>query len=328
MKLIFTVGLFLTLAGIVCGQPLYSPFAPKQEPVKFDVPKVEDEPVSKPVLPEPKKEAPKTYGELRALAVQGNDWMAVVVGNAKAPEGYTLIHRTASWEGDATPRVILCYGAKGELWRHSEVVQRRERRLLPFPFLRGLRQRIAEGRHRAASSWPTELKILDDLEIYDTARMTQKSGNRTGAGANFIVQRAAVGEKWLSPGGLEGVRGWRNVLLRSPENRARYWLGPARPQEWLSEIIHQRHYADGALFADVLIGKDDQIFEVRTAEKREGQWRRRVAYRNEEFFPVGYRPVALSKCAECHDQAGTGGYGVAMIPGGDGILSEPIPALE
>ena len=310
--------------------------APPQAPCPPQAPEEESVASFKPPALLPATE-PKQYDELRAEAIQSGSWLVVVVGNMPAPAGYKLVYRAPTFQGDPTPRVIYAYGARNELWRHRTEVAGRERRLLPFPFF-GKRARArahAEGKPEAASSWPTELEFLADLEVYDTARMTQKSGNRSGLGANYIVPRAAVGEKWLVPGGLQGLTGWRNVLLRSPQNRVQHWFNHADPGEagwprgvWGSEIIHQRRYEDGALFADVLIGQDDEIFEVRTAEKKNGEWQRRVVYRNEDAAPAGYRAVSMRQCRECHEQAGTGGYGVALIPGGDTILSDPIPALE
>jgi hypothetical protein len=178
--------------------------------------------------------------------------------------------------------------------------------------------------------------IIDGLERYRTARLTQVSGNRSGRAGNWAVNRSSVGEKWVVPGGLEGVRGWTNQLYRNPRNRVRNWFDRADPNDtyrttdgeiWGSEFIYQRSYDDGAKFADVL-RTPNGIFEVRVAEKKDGKWERSVPYRDLSVAPEGYTRVSLQACASCHNQAGDGVYGGPRIPGGDSIISAVLSGVE
>lgn len=226
---------------------------------------------------------------------------------------------------------------------HVKGLQREGVRQTPRPF-RKLGQLLfgssepvsADADETAIGRLPAEVAFLADMEEYQAAKLVQVSGNRTGRGVNWSVPRSTAGLdlKWSAPGGLAGVDGWYNVLLRSPGNRSRTWLDHKHDETdpvplYISPIVYQRSYDDGAKFADILVNAStDRVFEVRTAEKKDGAWHRVAAWRDRSAYPAGYRSVAANECATCHDQAGGGGYGSARIPGGDGILSEPLSALE
>lgn len=181
--------------------------------------------------------------------------------------------------------------------------------------------------------------ILDNMVRYRTTRVAQVSGNRSGGGANSTVSRLSIPSKWQQPGGLEGLTGWSNRLYRKADNPVRNWLGHVDANDrwadgrvisnWggLSEITYQRQYGEGAKFADVL-STSTGVFEVRLAEKINGEWRRSIPYRDQKAEPTGYKRVNLQQCAECHNQAGDGQYGTARIIGGDGVLSDPFQGLE
>jgi hypothetical protein len=181
--------------------------------------------------------------------------------------------------------------------------------------------------------------ILSGMSRYRTTTVAQVSGNRSGGGANSAISRLSIPSKWQQPGGLEGLTGWSNKLYKRVGNPVQNWLGHADPNDrwadgrvisnWggLSEVTYQRQYGEGAKFADVL-STPSGVFEVRVAEKTSGEWRRSIPYRNAKAEPTGYKRVSLQQCAECHDQAGDGGYGTARIIGGDGVLSEPLAMME
>ena len=174
--------------------------------------------------------------------------------------------------------------------------------------------------------------LLTGMQNYTPTKVAQVSGNRSGGGANWVVSRLSIPSKWQQPGGLEGLTGWSNKLYRKSNNPVRNWMGHVNDWEhyggtWGSEITYQRSYGEGAKFADVL-STPTGVFEVRVAEKIGGEWRRSIPYRDKTAEPANYVRVSLTKCAECHDQAGDGGYGTARIIGGDGVLSDPFPALE
>lgn len=188
--------------------------------------------------------------------------------------------------------------------------------------------------------------LLDGMERYQSARLTQVSGNRSGGGSNSAVGRLSVPRKWSVPGGLDGLTGWSNRLYRLPRNPVRNWLGHVDANDrwadgrvignWggLSEITYQREYGEKAKFADVLL-TNRGVFEVRLAERIGGEWQRSVPYRDRAAEPAGYQRVSLQQCASCHDGGmsnpdapGSGGYGSARIPGGGGVYSEAMSGVE
>lgn len=84
-----------------------------------------------------------------------------------------------------------------------------------------------------------------------------------------------------------------------------------------------RVYPDGARFDDVLSNAEGVVFEHRVREKADGKWKSRIEYKDIEARPKGYEGLTVS-CASCHNQAGTGEYGVGLVPGGDTVLSVPM----
>ena len=92
--------------------------------------------------------------------------------------------------------------------------------------------------------------------------------------------------------------------------------------------IEHKVRPDGTVFVDVLSNADGRVFEQRVREKDGGEWKSYVHYRDRSAYPKGYAGLKGQTCIECHQQAGTGGYGVGLVPGGDGVISDKIPALE
>ena len=283
---------------------------------------------------QPRKEL--TYPELRSLAIAGNDWMAVAVNGAKAPDGYVLIYRTPSWEGDSTPRVILCYGAKGELWRHSEVAGRAVQPAAP-PFAGPLAALIADVSRKPAGQ--QGYVVPNGLYIMPRARFTQRISKllnrQTGRFEDQIVPvpRTETESRWQVSGGMEGLTGWKS-------DRYAHW--PAMPRVWVGNIavlnshgIYQqnrgwkREYPIGTFFLDVL-STDRGIFEVRRREKTAERWESTVEYRDHEARPEGYHGLKQA-CASCHNTTtgpGTGGYAAGLVSGSDTIFSHGFDQLE
>lgn len=166
--------------------------------------------------------------------------------------------------------------------------------------------------------------------------------------------------RWHQPGGLEGVDRslWEAKKYRTlPENRpVRRWVDfievqnsipvtravydPLRRQyvsvqvtdEKGEPVFHKqktrgllRAYPDGTQFDEVLVNKQTgKVFEHRKRVKDGGKWEGEVVHRDPAEFPKGYTGLKVS-CASCHDEAGTGKYADGLVPGGDGVFSDPLP---
>lgn len=196
----------------------------------------------------------------------------------------------------------------------------------PIPF-EGLPAPRTVDDSRPRGSLPPHLPFLADLEPYTSARYTQQTFRRW-SGVITSASRSTLERKWLFPGGLADVEGWTSELRKSRNATARIFLKRQDPDDGNSAVTWDRAYPDGSVFADVLRNSSGDVFEVRVAERRDGQWDRFVAYRNISARPHGYRPLASRQCASCHDQAGVSEYSQGAVPGGGGVLSEPIEPVE
>ncbi len=178
--------------------------------------------------------------------------------------------------------------------------------------------------------WPKGLEKVSGLKRYAPARMTQEIAVTNDRDRITPVPIEGLEDKYHQSGGMLGVKGWRSDL---------YKLVPGgNPKSWIGDIAvfngsnnqnnrgYIRSYPDGTVFFDVL-SKDGQVFEARKAEKKNGSFRRSVVFRDEKHYPEGYAGLKMT-CASCHDEAGSGGYAVGLAPGGDTVLSDPIPQLE
>lgn len=150
------------------------------------------------------------------------------------------------------------------------------------------------------------------------------------------VDRNKQEERWVVPGGMDGIDGWRSDLYKRLKSPTKITFGsipvrnnipPPAGFGWQWEKGWTRLYDDDTLFVDVLSHKD-KVFEVRFAEKKDGVWDRRVAFRDINNRPPGYDGLKGKTCASCHEQSGLGGYAVGLVPGGDGVISDPIPVVE
>lgn len=233
------------------------------------------------------------------------------------------------------PGIIVAVPEKGQLWIDrirppGTRFDLEEVKASPVPFERKTARpddhqesAVADGEEDAAGL----VAILADMETYTPARKTQISFRRQ-IGFIEAFPRSRLKREWRVPGGLEHVQGWSSRLYRMPNRRARVYLARQDPSDSVSTVTWQRSYPDGAAFADVLRNAHGKIFEVRIAEKTNGQWDRYVAYKSRRERPAGYVAMASRQCASCHDKAGLTEYGEAANPGGDTVLSEPIDEVE
>lgn len=172
------------------------------------------------------------------------------------------------------------------------------------------------------------LGFLADLEPYQTARYTQEIAVTNNRDRITPIHRRNLETRWQVPGGLDGLTGWTSQLYRRAD--AKNFIGDI-PVWNGSNYQHnrgwRRQYDNGTVFADVL-STDAGVFEVRVAEKQDGQWQRYVAYSDVSKAPIGYRRLSSADCRKCHAEAGTGNYAAPLVPGGDTVFSDPYPSLE
>lgn len=234
---------------------------------------------------------------------------------------------------DGTKRVDLPATASDSEIRQAAGLERP----LARPFSRPGERRIADDDGKAAGPWPKTIAKIDGMELYTPARFTQAIAQTKFVGArDFVptqtpVHRSNLKMEWQVPGGMEGVDGWRSDLYKHiPKGWQREWTARLPVLNSFGNFQYElgwtRAYPDGTVFVDVL-SNEGKVFEARIAEKQEGKWERYVAYRDADAYPSGYSGLTKT-CTSCHQQAGSGGYGVGLVPGADTIISDPFPALE
>lgn len=215
--------------------------------------------------------------------------------------------------------------------------RRRQLGELPRPAATADDERIAAGLR--------PMKFLERMTRYRPANNTQSifqlvHGNNVTTREIRATGReqvkGATPDRWTVPGGMIGVHGWRSDLYKELPTPplTRQALLPVVNS--FGNIQHElgwtRTYADGSVFADVLSNDNGKVFEVRVAEKRDGQWDRYVAYSDAMARPAGYVSLRTKDCRGCHEDAkeppGSGPYGEGLIPGADTIVSDPFDDLE
>ncbi len=164
------------------------------------------------------------------------------------------------------------------------------------------------------------------LVPYESTRVTQESGNRSGGGASYIRSRfdPRIPSKWHQPGGLEGVTGWTSKLYIYEEG-VQDWYGRDYNND---ALIHRRRYGPGSVTVDIL-STDKGIFSARAREKTGEDIDDWVSYefvRNVKSEPKGYvRPKSCMECHQAGDGPGFGGYGGPIVPGDDTVFSRALP---
>ena len=126
---------------------------------------------------------------------------------------------------------------------------------------------------------------------------------------------------------MHGIKGAVSEKFRTLPAEPKNWVGVIQVKNSFGYMQPnrgmKREYPDGSRFDDVL-SYQGVVFEHRMREKKEGKWKSRVAYSNEKARPPGYTGLTAT-CASCHSEAGTGKYGVGLVPGGDTVISDPLP---
>jgi len=140
--------------------------------------------------------------------------------------------------------------------------------------------------------------------------------------------------RWHQPGGLENVK-------RDEYTAVKYRFVPQAARQTFRQRIANigvrnsfghvqqnrgivRDYPIGTRFDELLVNtKSSEVFEHRIREKLTTGWTSYVEHEDIEARPTGYTGLKVS-CASCHNEAGSGGYAVGLVPGGDTVLSDPL----
>lgn len=172
--------------------------------------------------------------------------------------------------------------------------------------------------------WPGMPKWM---KYYEPTQWTQRIAVTNSRDTIQPVPRSNLERKWQVSGGMADIdpKLWRSDKYQWAGSRSwidniQVWNGAAfQPNRGL---VHS--YADTSRFDDVLINRQTgKVFEHRSREKVKGSWTEKVLYRDPEQYPRGYNGLKVT-CSSCHDQAGSGGYAVGMVPGSDTVFSDPL----
>lgn len=147
-----------------------------------------------------------------------------------------------------------------------------------------------------------------------------------------VIRRVPIEKleaKWHQSGGMEGIKGVVSRKYKTQPSPVVQRLDfieveftdTAGQKQKQKELGIVRSYPDGTRFEDKLY-YNDILFEHRVREKKDGKWDSFIEFREILARPPGYNGLKAS-CASCHNQAGTGLYGVGLVPGGDTVLSDP-----
>lgn len=176
---------------------------------------------------------------------------------------------------------------------------------------------------------------LGDLKPYKRAMYTQAL-DRVGSFSydNSRIQRVHRNEleaKWHQSGGMLGVEGFRSDLYRNDTaTEANSWVGMIPVVNSFGHTQYEQgykvEYPNGSKFMDVL-SNGGKVFEARQRLKVDGKWQSSIVFEDKAARPFGYTGLTVS-CNSCHKEAGTGKYGLGLVPGGDGVLSVGFKPLE
>lgn len=243
--------------------------------------------------------------------------------------------------GDARPRIIVAprLPAGGPMLSPNATIDQiraastegTEAKAMPSPF--GLRPGEEQRTADDDAPWPAGLPFPTGAQRYAPSKFTQRTFNK---GIIEPVRRAELKMKWQVPGGMEGVRGWRSDLYRyvpdGYQDSWKAWIAVFNGSNDQDEVAWTRSRPEGTFYMDVLSHKG-KVFEVRVRERDKDyagnlKWSSFISFRDPESRPPGYVALTSKDCAGCHNEAGTGGYGVGLVPGGGTVLSDPFPSLE
>lgn len=162
-------------------------------------------------------------------------------------------------------------------------------------------------------------------EKFQPTVWTQRIAVTNGVDTIIPVLRTELEAHWQTSGGVVGMDGVKSVKYRTLLARPQTWVGNIavwNGSNYQNNRGILRSYPDGSRFDDVLYYQG-KVFEHRVRIKRNGVWKSSIIYTDVTARPPGYKGLTKS-CASCHDQAGSGGYAVGLVPGGDGVISDPL----
>lgn len=171
--------------------------------------------------------------------------------------------------------------------------------------------------------------VPDGAVRYASTKWTQEIAVTNSRDRITPVPVLLLEKKWHGSGGMEGISGWKSEKWK--------WIPPgSQVKSWVGDIMVlnsfrsrqpnrgiKRSYPEGTEFHDVLMNDKGIVFEHRVRRKVGGEWQNEIVHKDADAWPVGYSGLKLS-CNACHGQAGSGSYGVGLVPGGDGVLSDPL----
>lgn len=326
----------------ILGALFFASVAEAQLPQAPSVPQAPMPMKEMPPARKPVEEFPKALAKIKEAERLGKPLVVFIgVEGAEIPGAETF--NTTSFLGDDTPRVFISAGNRrfeavpestpGEIQSRIRLMQGVSRQATPFArvFRRGEDRAQRDDDSAAAGRWPASLPRFPGMQRYRSARYTQAIYTLNDAPAIDPVDRGLLKPEWQVPGGMEGVHGWKSDLYRYiPDGWQRQWQQrkPVKNSFGTTqfELGFHRAYPDGTYFVDAL-SHDGRPFEVRVREKNDGVWTSYIAWKDVSARPPGYAGLT-KRCAECHNQAGSGEYGVGLVPGADTVISDPFDGLE
>ena len=160
-----------------------------------------------------------------------------------------------------------------------------------------------------------------------SAKWTQEIAVTNSRDRISPVPVSRLESKWHGSGGLVGIKGWRSEKWKYLPTEPSHWVGDIAVRNSFNSYQNnrgiKRSYPNGTEFHDVLRNDAGLVFEHRVRTKDSGRWSSQIVYRDVSSRPYGYVGLKQS-CASCHDEAGTGGYAVGLVPGGDTVISDPL----
>lgn len=190
-----------------------------------------------------------------------------------------------------------------------------------------------------------EAPLKEELEAYvpklregskqfghtDAVRQTQFVFSMGPPPLRPMIGRTPVTDpKWMTPGGLVGIKGWKAEKFRYVPGPVLYSTAVTvvgnRSGSRQSAIKLTREYPDGTRFDEVLRNsKTGRVFEHRVRKKEDGKWSSTTIHDDPEQYPPGYTGLKQA-CVTCHTtkEAEEGKYAEGLIPGGDTIISAPM----
>jgi hypothetical protein len=182
--------------------------------------------------------------------------------------------------------------------------------------------------------------LPEGARSYQSARYTQSIAILNERDVIRPVSVASLPDtRWHQPGGMEGLTGWESERYRylPAGKRVTAWIGnvevengipdPRRPGKNYTQRNRAilREYPVGTRFDELLRNKETgRVFEHRVRIKSKGgKWLSEVWFKDETQFPAGYTGLTVS-CSSCHAECGTGKYDAGLVPGGDGVFSDPL----